>query len=173
MRVSTELDKIIQVVYFNPDKTRYFLEKIYDFLSDDDLLRITNKIKDMEALSSGEIRVSVKEKKPLFKKKKDISELAKEEFFKLKMNNTRDKTGILIFLLLDERQFYILADSGINEKVPPHTWDHIRDEVQAKFRTGKFSEGIILCVEEVGQKLSEHFPRKSDDTNELSNRVTF
>lgn len=149
------------------------MDKIYDFLTDDDLLRISGKIKDMEAITSGEIRVSVKEKKPLFKKKKDISELAKEEFFRLKMDNTRDKTGILIFLLLNQRQFYILADSGINEKVSPDTWDVIRDEVQAKFRMGKFSEGIILCVERVGHKLSEFFPRKHDDTNELSDRVTF
>lgn len=149
------------------------MKNIYDFLSDDDLLRISAKIKEMELITSGEIRVSVKEKKPFLKRSKEISELAKDEFFRLKMNNTRDKTGILIFLLLDARQFYILADSGINEKVPENTWDLIRDEVQQKFRMGKFSEGIILSVEKVGQKLAEHFPKKPDDTNELSNKVTF
>lgn len=149
------------------------MKNIYDFLSDDDLLRISAKIKEMELITSGEIRVSVKEKKPLLKRSKDISELAKDEFFRLKMDNTRDKTGILIFLLLDARQFHILADAGINEKVPENTWDLIRDEVQQKFRMGKFSEGIILSVEKVGQKLAEHFPRKLDDTNELSNKVTF
>lgn len=149
------------------------MEKIYEFLNDDDLLRISRKIKEMEAITSGEIRVSVKEKKPLFSKKKDISELAKEEFFRLKMHDTRDKTGILIYLLLDEHQFYILADSGINEKVTENTWDLIRDEVQTKFRSGRFSEGLITCVERVGHKLAEFFPRKSDDTNELSDKVSF
>lgn len=149
------------------------MEKIYDFLNDDDLLRISGKIREMEMMTSGEIRVSVKEKKPLLKRRKDISELAKEEFFRLKMDNTRDKTGILIYLLLDQRQFYILADSGINEKVTRNTWDLIRDEVQEKFRMGRFSEGIILCIERVGNKLAENFPRKSDDTNELSDKVSF
>ncbi len=146
---------------------------LYNYLDDDQLLRISNKIKEMEASTSGEIRVSIKEKKSLRKRNIEIKDLAQEEFFRLKMNSTRDKTGIIIFILLKEKQFYILADSGINEKVEQAKWDKIRDQMQEKFKKGYFAEGILLGIEKVGIELAHHFPIKSDDTNELSNRVVF
>ena len=144
---------------------------IYHFLSDDDLLRISNKIKEMEKITAGEICVSIKEKRNLLKKKKSVRSLAEEEFFKLGIQNTRDKTGILIFILLEGRKFYILADSGINEKVNEGTWKSIKDEMQSMFLKGEFSKGILHGVNQVGKILSQYFPVKSDDTNEISNRV--
>ncbi len=75
-------------------------ELLYHFFDDDDFLMISEKIKEMEKITSGEIRVALKESVPYFKRKKDIKELAREEFHNLKMDETRDKTGILIFILL-------------------------------------------------------------------------
>jgi uncharacterized membrane protein len=144
---------------------------IYNFLSDDDLLRISNKITEAEKTTSGEIRVVIKEKKPLLKSFKPVNELAKEEFFRTGMDKTRDKTGILLFVMLKERSFYILADSGINEKVSQTVWDAIRNEMQQHFQSGNFSKGLQLGIAKVGEVLAAHFPIKSDDTNELSNRV--
>ncbi|MGA7837614.1 MAG: TPM domain-containing protein [Ignavibacteriaceae bacterium] len=144
---------------------------IYNFVDDDDLLRISNKIKEMEKLTAGEICVSIKEKRKFKEKKKSLRELAEIEFYKLGVANTRDKTGILIFLLLKDRKFYILADSGINEKVNQKTWDKIKDEIQKMFQKGEFSKGLLYGVDEVGKILSSHFPIKPDDTNELSNKV--
>ncbi|MCX6151216.1 MAG: TPM domain-containing protein [Ignavibacteriales bacterium] len=146
---------------------------IYNFFTDDDLLRISDKIKEMEDITSGEIRVSVKEHRKLLQRKKSVHELALAEFIRLKMHETRDKTGILIIILLEERKFHILADEGINEKVPDNTWDDISNEMQTEFQKGLFSEGIILGVEKVGKILQVHFPIKADDTNELSNKVEF
>ena len=145
---------------------------IYHFVNDDELLRISNKIKEMEKTTAGEICVSIKERRSLLEKRKSLKELAEKEFFKLGVANTRDKTGILIFLLLEDRKFYILADSGINAKVTQETWDKIKDEIQKKFARGEFCKGLIFGVEEVGKILSSHFPIKADDTNELSNRIT-
>ena len=144
---------------------------IYYFLNDDELLRISNKIKQAEKTTAGEICVSIKEHKSFFQKRKSVRQLAEEEFFKLGIDKTRDKTGILIFILLENRQFYMLADKGINEKVEPKTWDAIKDEMQKMFLKGNFGKGIIHGVEEVGRILSTYFPIKPDDTNELSNRV--
>lgn len=145
---------------------------IYHYLSDDDLLRISGKIKEMEKISSGEICVSIKEKNNFLNRRKPFRKLAEKEFFKLGIHNTRDKTGILIFILLEGRKFYILADSGINEKVDQKTWDFVKDEMQVMFLKGDFCKGILYGVEQVGKILSKHFPIKPDDTNELSNRVT-
>lgn len=144
---------------------------IYHFLSDDDLLRISNKIKEMEKISSGEICVSIKERLNFFNRRKSTRELAEKEFFKLGIQNTRDKTGILIFMMLDSRKFFILADSGINQKVDPKTWDSVKDEMQTMFLRGEFCKGILQGVDQVGKILSKHFPIKPDDTNELSNQV--
>ena len=144
---------------------------IYYILNDDELLRISNRIKQAEKTTAGEISVSIKEHRTFFQKRKSVSALAEEEFFKLGIDKTRDNTGILIFILLESRQFYILADKGINEKVETKTWDLIKDQMQKMFLKGNFSKGIIHGVEEVGKILSKHFPIKPDDTNELSNRV--
>ena len=146
-------------------------ELLYSFFSDDDFLDISNKIKTMEKITSGEIRVAIKEEVPFSKRKKSILDLATEEFYKLNMANTRDKTGILIYILLSKRKFYILADSGINEKVEQTTWDNIRDEMQEDFKEGHYLEGILTTIEKVGNILSQFFPIKEDDTNELSNKV--
>ena len=144
---------------------------IYNFFDDDELLRISNKIKEMEKNTAGEICVSIKERRSFLQKKKTLRQLAEEEFYRLGIAKTRDDTGILIFIILEDRQFYILADKGINEKVQPDTWNSIKDSMQEKFLQGEFCKGILLGIEEVGKKLSVHFPIKPDDTNELSNRV--
>lgn len=146
---------------------------VYKFLTDDDFLLISDTIKETEKITSGEIRVSIKESKPVLKKSKDIRELAEEEFFRLKMNDTRDRTGILLFLILKEKKFYILADSGIDDKVKQETWDKVRDGMALEFKAGNFRKGIIHGISRVGEILSEHFPIKPDDTNELSNQVVF
>lgn len=153
----------------------YFLimkkELIYCYMNDDDLLRISRAITECEKKTSGEISVCIKGKKTFGFRKQNIKEMAEKEFFRSGLEKTRDKTGILIFLLLKEKQFYILADSGINEKVHAHSWDKIKNEMQEMFGRGEFSRGIISGIKQIGNILSEYFPVKPDDTNEISNRV--
>ncbi len=144
---------------------------LHDFLSDDELNQIALKIKEKEATTAGEIVVSVKEKKPFFHRSKSVFEHAVSEFKKRGIKKTRDHTGILIFILLKEREFYILADSAIHDKVAENTWELVKDKMESKFREKKFCEGIINAVDEVGTILAEHFPRKTDDTNELPDEV--
>jgi uncharacterized membrane protein len=144
---------------------------IYQYFSDDDFLRFSKKIKEMEKITAGEIRVSIKEDIPFMKRKSDIQKLAYEEFHELKMYDTRDKTGILIYILLKEHEFYILADSVINGKVEQSVWDNIRDTMQNNFKDGNYCEGVIETINSVGNILSKYFPIKLDDTNELTNKV--
>ena len=73
---------------------------IYHYFNDDDFLHISGKIKEMEKMTSGEIRVAIKERRNFLQKKKSIHQLAVGEFHKLKMNNTREKTGILLYFLI-------------------------------------------------------------------------
>lgn len=144
---------------------------VYHFFDDDDFLRISNKISEVELSTSGEVRVSIKEEKKFAQRNFNIADMAEREFYKLNMHMTRDKTGILLFFLLGERQFYILADKEINEKVNPNVWNDVSEEIQENFRNGYFSKGIIEGVEKVGKLLVKHFPIKPDDENELTNKV--
>ncbi|MGK9475506.1 TPM domain-containing protein [Melioribacter sp. OK-6-Me] len=144
---------------------------IYHYFTDDDFLRFSRAIEKAEKSTSGEIRLAIKGELPFFASRKKIRLLAEEEFKKLNMQNTRDRTGILIYLLLPRRMFYILADEGINSKVNQSTWDEIRDIMQSEFMNGKYSDGILKGIELVGKILSENFPIKTDDTNELSNQI--
>jgi uncharacterized membrane protein len=144
---------------------------IYKFLNDDEFLRISEKIREVEKTTSGEICVSIREKLPFTWRKTPVAKIAEEEFFRIGINKTRDKTGILIFILLGEHKFQILADEGINVKVMPHTWDSIKEKMEEKFTRGEYCKGILYAVETAGKILSEHFPIKPDDRNELSNKV--
>ena len=146
-------------------------ELVYHFFDDDDFLRISNKISEVELSTSGEIRVSIKEDKTFSERNSEIRDLAEKEFYRLNMHQTRDKTGILLFFLLGERKFHILADKGINEKVDSGVWQEVSDKIQENFKNGYFGKGIIEGINDVGKLLSEHFPIKPDDKNELTNRV--
>lgn len=148
-------------------------ELIYSYFSDDDFLLISDKIKEMEKQTSGEIRVSMYSEELKGKEIPGIRFLAEKEFVRLNMHKTRDKTGILIYLNLQLRQFYILADTGINEKVEQNQWDAIRDEIQKAFMDGKYINGLLKGIENVGKILSGHFPIKTDDADEISNEVIF
>ena len=66
---------------------------IYHFINDDDFLHISNKIKEFELQTAGEISVSIKEKRKFSQRNKSIKEIAEEEFFRLGIDKTRDKTG--------------------------------------------------------------------------------
>jgi len=148
-------------------------ELTYKYFSDDDFLRISQKIKELEKSTSGEVCVSIKEGKPFLSKRKSIEALAIREFIRLGIKKTQDHTGVLIFILLKERQFYILADSAINEKVPENTWSGITRQMQDMFRRGEFCKGITDGMDKIGKILSGHFPIKPGDVDELSNKVIF
>ena len=144
---------------------------LYKYLNDDELLRISNKIKEIEKLTAGELVVSIKEKRKFTEKKSSLKSLAEKEFIKAGIAKTIDATGILIYLVLASKEFYILADKNINEKVEQNTWDKTAKSIGEHFVEGNFCKGILNGLEQAGKILSTHFPIKPDDVNELSNEV--
>jgi uncharacterized membrane protein len=137
----------------------------------EDLAAIASAISEAEKTTAGEIRVSIRQKRKWREKKRTIEEIARQEFHLLGMIKTKDRTGILIFLLLEDKKFFILADDGIHTKVEDGTWDKIANEISDHFSRKNFRLGIVHGVHSVGAELSKFFPRKSDDTNELPNDV--
>ncbi len=139
--------------------------------SDQDLHTISSAIGEVEKTTSGEIRVDIRQRRTRKEKKLSLEHIAQKEFHHLGMTKTKHHTGVLIFLLLEDREFHILADEGIHSKVNSDTWQKIADSMSAKFAKGEFKEGVIEGVRSVGKVLATHFPRTPDDINELPDEV--
>lgn len=84
---------------------------------------------------------------------------------------TRGRTGILLYLSLDEHRAEIVADAAINAKVTPQVWGDAMVALVADLRAGRPGEGMAAAVRQVGAVLAAHFPREADDINELPDRL--
>jgi uncharacterized membrane protein len=129
---------------------------------------IIRAIAEAEHETSGEIRVHVETSC-----KVNVLDEAAWLFKRIGMHKTDDRNGVLIYLALKERNFAIIGDSGINAVVPAGFWDSIRDHMQQRFSEGLFTDGLVEGVKMAGEKLREHFPRSSDDVNELTDAISF
>jgi putative membrane protein len=84
---------------------------------------------------------------------------------------TRGRTGVLIYLSLDEHRAEIVADRAINDKVAPEAWGDAMATLIDSIRAGRAGEGLAEAVRQVGLVLAPHFPREQDDINELPDRL--
>jgi uncharacterized membrane protein len=144
---------------------------IKKYLSKEELDSITNHIAEIEKYTSGEIRICFKRSTAWAERKHSSRELAIKEFHKLGMHNTKDKTGVLLYILFKERKFEVVADAGINKKISGEKWNDITNHLINEFKSGHFKAGIIKALDEIKEVLMKEFPRKDDDTNELSNDI--
>ena len=101
----------------------------------------------------------------------EVEEAALTSFYRNGLNNTRDRTGILIFISVFERKALVLADEGINAKVDTGVWQEVVDLVVNSIKGRHQAEGICRAVSRCGELIREHFPIKADDTNELDNLI--
>lgn len=84
---------------------------------------------------------------------------------------TRGRTGVLIYLSLDEHRAEIVADRAINEKVEAQAWGDAMVALIDHVRAGRAGEGLAEAVRQVGVVLAAHFPRDANDVNELPDRL--
>jgi len=141
------------------------------YLSESDLNEIANVIAEVESHTSGELRLCIKVKRDILEYRLSVRELAMNEFYEFKMHNTKDKTGIMIFILFDEKKFEIIADEGINSKISESKWNDLTSHLVLYFRNSQYKEGIIYSIKEIGKILISEFPVSDDDINELSDEV--
>ena len=143
------------------------MSKVEEFLTAEQEQTIINAIKVAEKNTSGEIRVHIEkstEKPPMDK--------ALEVFYKLEMDKTAQRNGVLFYIAVESKKFAIIGDEGINKLVPTNFWDAEKELVLSNFAKGEFTKGLKLAIEKVGEKLQEFFPYQSNDTNELSDEIS-
>ncbi|MFT4781843.1 MAG: putative membrane protein [Psychroserpens sp.] len=143
------------------------MSKVEAFLTAEEEQEIIGAICDAEESTSGEIRVHIERASQL-----DAFERAMEVFHYLKMDNTKQQNGVLIYVAIDTKTFVIYGDKGINDVVPTHFWDSTKDVMQSHFKANRFKQGLIEGVLQAGEQLKKHFPWIHGDTNELPNEIS-
>ncbi len=138
------------------------------FFTREEEKNIVQAIKKAEFHTSGEVRIHFSSKLV-----KDVYSDATEVFTKLGMQNTERRNGVLIYIVPSEKQFAIIGDEGFHQFAGDDFWQSVKDKMQNLFREGNFVEGLILGLEEVGTVLKAHFPREDNDTNELTDNISY
>jgi putative membrane protein len=96
---------------------------------------------------------------------------AMEQFSMRGIAQTKDRTGILIFVSLAERYARIIADEGIAARVPQSEWQSAIDTLVTHMRDGRIADGFIAAIDVCGNKLATHFARSNADRDELRDRI--
>lgn len=130
---------------------------------------IVQSIREAELCTSGEIRVHLHTSHCT----KPVLEGALDTFYRLGMDKTALRNGVLIYLATQEKEFAVIGDQGINEKVPEGFWDSTKDKIQAHFRKGDFVAGLRDGIREAGAQLKTYFPYDSEDENELPDEISY
>ena len=141
---------------------------IRQYFSKEQIDEIVNAIGKAELNTSGELRVHIEKYC-----KEDVLDRAAYVFKKLKMHNTVLRNGVLFYFAVEDHKFALLADSGINQKVPVNTWEEIKDDMGIYFKEGRFVKGLSSGILKAGELLKQYFPYLSDDKNELSDDISF
>ena len=143
------------------------MSKTEDFLTKEEEQEIVQAIVVAENNTSGEIRVHIEEhseKSPL--------ERAQEVFFKLEMEKTKDRNGVLFYVCVADKKFAIIGDEGINNVVDANFWNSTKEVVIANFKENQFKKGLVDGILKAGEQLKIYFPYQSDDVDELSNEIS-
>jgi len=133
------------------------------------LAAIEQAIKRSEAGHAGEIRFAVEgalDGAPLFRNQ-SARERAVDVFAQLRVWDTAHNNGVLIYLLLADRDVEIVVDRGIDAHVGQAGWEAICRMMEAHFRAGRFEHGVIAGIDAVTVHLRAHFPKDGAAVNEL------
>jgi uncharacterized membrane protein len=138
-----------------------------------DFAAITQAIERAEATTSAEIRVHLERRvHRLPGQSPDALRRARKVFGHLGMHLTAEHHGVLIYLALEDRKLAIVGDEGIHRRVGDTYWERVRDQMIAKLREGRALDAVLTGITDVARVLAEHFPRRPDDRNELSDHVS-
>ena len=139
-----------------------------DFLGKENEKLVVKAIEGAEHQTSGEIRVHIESKC-----KVDVLDRAAWLFKKLKMQETKDRNGVLIYLSIVDHKFAIIGDAGINKVVPEGFWNDVKEMMIGHFSKGEFATGLINGIKMAGEHLKQYFPHQEDDVNELPDDISY
>ncbi|HMP87008.1 MAG TPA: TPM domain-containing protein [Lacibacter sp.] len=146
-----------------------FLYKTKDWFTPREQEEILAAVREAERQTSGEIRIFMESRcsyvNPL--------DRAAELFYGLKMDQTEQRNGVLLYLAMRDHQIAVYGDKGIHEKVGTTFWTEEVRKMIAEFNKDHINEGIIEMVRDIGIALTQHFPYHNGDKNELPDEIIF
>jgi uncharacterized membrane protein len=140
-----------------------------EFFTADQQSLMIKAIQDAEKNTSGEVRLFVEGKCNYV----DAVDRAKEVFFSLKMEQTKDRNAVLFYLALDDRQLALFADEGIYQKLGEAYWNDKVKKIIRSFTKDDYTGGICAVIHDIGEALKTEFPYESGDKNELPDEIIF
>jgi uncharacterized membrane protein len=103
----------------------------------------------------------------------DALKAAHRVFSRLGMQKTNERNGILIYIAVVSRKIAVVGDSGIHNKLGSEYWNSMVSALIKKFKAQQkapaLADAIVMC----GEQLGKHFPRNTEDKNELSNTISY
>ena len=135
----------------------------------DTLMAIENAIRATKTAHVGEIRFAVEGAlhSMALLRGQSPRERALDVFSHLRVWDTEHNNGVLIYLLLADRDVEIVADRGVHAKVGTHGWEPICRTMEAAFAQGNHEQGVVSGIKAVAQHLTKHFPARGAKRNEL------
>ncbi|MCK0161648.1 TPM domain-containing protein [Allomuricauda sp. F6463D] len=143
------------------------MSHVEEFLTAKEEKEIVNAILEAEKNTSGEIRVHIEASAKI-----DHFSRAQQIFHFLKMDNTKEGNGVLLYVAVDDKKFVIYGGEGIDRVVPKGFWNTTKDVIGAHFKKGNFKQGIVEGILMAGKELRDHFPYKQNDSNELNDAIS-
>ena len=145
------------------------LNKKREFFTAEQQQAMVDAIRKAEKNTSGEVRVFIESKCRYV----DPVDRAKEIFFSLQMQNTKDRNAVLLYMALADHQLALFADEGIYQRLGAEYWNVEVKKIISAFTKDDYTGGICLVVEDIGDALKAEFPYESDDKNELPDEIIF
>ena len=140
---------------------------VNQFMSDEDLEAVRQAVAGAERVTSAEIRVHLDHRCP-----GEALPRAIAVFERLGMHGTEARSGVLIYVAVADRKLAVIGDRGIHERVGDTYWQRVVDGMLAHMRNSRPRDGLVQAVRDVGTALQSHFPRRTDDRNELDDDVS-
>ena len=138
---------------------------------DEGMQRIEQAIVAGEAMHRGQVGIAIEAALPLVRVLRKLSprERSLEVFGSLRVWDTEENNGVLIYLLLADRDVEIVADRAIHRLVGPDAWETICKRMEQAFRAGRYVDGVVDGIREISALLAEHFPGDGRDVDEIPN----
>jgi uncharacterized membrane protein len=140
-------------------KPKQFIDQLDDHA-------LVQAIADAEAKTSGEIRVFVSHHTVV-----DPAAAARKHFLRLKMDRTRDRNAVLIFVAPKSHKFAIIGDVGVHERCGESFWAQVAAEMSEHFKRSAWTDGVLHAIRKAGDLLARNFPRHAGDANQLPNEI--
>jgi uncharacterized membrane protein len=146
-----------------------FSKKRLNYFTKDEEERMVQAIRFAEKQTSGEIRLFIESRCKFI----NPVDRAIELFSELKMYNTQDRNGVIIYIAMKDRQLAIYGDEGIHKRLGQEFWLNEVNKIIEEFHEQHFLDGILKIIADIGEALKTHFPYDKADNNELEDGIVF